>query len=548
MLNVEIENGVEARRKILRGVEKVGEIVGSSLGPKGRNTIIKTKYSAPQITNDGVTIARHIMLKDPIEDLGAQTLIDGAMKADERAGDGTSTATVLAAKAVSEYAKKIEEEDKSHSDTGTVGEASTGTADVNKMAREILDTGKHVIEELKKVARPLKKDELKNVVSSSLGTMFPEYVDMVAELVEEVGEGGYISVEDNWATKYGIETELIKGNRFTGTYATPYMITNIGKKEAVYEDVAVLVCNHDIATTAQMKELLKEVVQSGTRKLVIIANKFEKGFVNLMASTTMQARGGDIRLIDYLCIKAPSLTSEQWEDVSVYCDATFFDKNNINLDMATTKGAGAHLGFVRKIVVSENEVIMLDGRGAKGTAVKERLKLLKEQAEDEKDPAFKEQTKRRIGALQSGFAVIRVGAATEGERIIVKKKIEDAYQSAQSAMVEGVVAGGGQALKTIAEQLGKEHAMYIPLCEPYNLIQKSAGGKLKIPNTVLDPLKVTRIAVESACSVAASLITVEAGISEKSKSMWDELDAKLQPQNDVADDFRQDENQEQGFR
>lgn len=540
MLNIDIAYGAEARRKILKGASKVGKIVGASLGPFGRNAIIKTKYSAPQIHGDGVTIARHIMLKDEIEDLGAQTLIEGAMKADDRVGDGTTTTTVIASKIVKEYGKKIEEEDKSY-DTGTTEEGG-GIADVNKMAREILDTGKDAVEKLQnELSRPLEKKDLKSVIKSSLGTLFTEHVDEITDVVEAVGKDGFISVEDNYATQYGIDTELIKGMRFKGTYATPYMMTNKKLKEAVYEDVPVIVCNSDIASTTQLGTVLKQFVKKGERRLVIIANKFEAPFVKLMASTVVQARQGNTQLIDFLCIKAPSLTTEQYEDVAVYCDAKFFDKNEETSKLKD--GNIAHLGFAKKVVVNDREVIMIGGQGK----VDERVEMLKAQAKKEADPAFKKQTERRIGALQSGFAIIRVGAVTEGERVIAKKKIEDSYRAGQAAMKEGVVAGGGLALKTIAEGLGEEHPMYIPFMEPYNLIQKSAGGKLKIPDTVLDPLLVIRIAVETACSTAASLITAEVGIAEKSPDLVDQLSNKLFPQNEVDDDFRQEHEDEGGF-
>lgn len=549
MLHIQIADGAEGRRKILKGASRVGELVGISLGPRGRNAIVKVKYSPPMIVNDGVTIARHIMLKDDIEDLGAQTLIEGSMKADERAGDGTTTTVVLASKMVSEYAKKIEEDDKGASNSGVIGEAGSGLADVNKMAKEILDVGKKVVEKLKEMAKPLKKDQLKNVISSSLGVLFPEFVDNLTDTIEAVGKDGYVSVEDNWHTKYGIETELIKGMRFVGTYATPYMV-NTRQKEAIMENVAILVCNHDIATMNQFLEdpkspnsIMAQLLGKGVRKLVILANSFERPFINLMASTVMQARAGNTNLVDFLCVKAPSLTTEQWQDVAVYCDAMFFDKNRPDIELK--KSQSVHLGLVKKIVVNEDEIIMIDGRGK----TDDRIKILQEELKIEKDSAFAEQTKRRIGALQSGFAVIRVGASTEGERTIAKKKIEDAVHSAQSAMAEGVLPGGGIALKKIAEDMWKDvHPMKTALLEPYNRIQRSFGGFYAIPNTVLDPLKVTRIAVETACSVASSLITAEVGIAEKSPTLWDELDKKLFPQNDVEDDFRQDINQGQKFR
>ena len=205
MLDTVIASGIEGRKKILKGATLVGEIVGSSLGPRGRNTVIKTKYSAPNIVNDGVTIARNIMLDDEIEDLGAQALIEGAMKTDEQAHDGTTTCIVVASEAVKSHAKKIEETDKEQTEDGTAG-GGEALADVNSMAREILDTGKYVVEELKKMARPLKKNELKNVIATSLGKLFPEFIDTITHTIEETGADGYVSVDDNWHTKYGVET------------------------------------------------------------------------------------------------------------------------------------------------------------------------------------------------------------------------------------------------------------------------------------------------------------------------------------------------------
>ena len=549
MLEIKIAEGVEARKKILRGAARVGKIVGMSLGPRGRNAIIKTHYSPPQILNDGVTIARNIMLDDDIEDLGAQTLIEGSMKTDARAGDGTTSTVVLASKIVEEYAKKIEDEDKAHSGDGTLGDGSVSVANVNLMAREILDVGAETIEKLKKMSHPLKKNELKNVISTSLGQIFPEYIDSLTEIIQETGKDGYVSVEDNWLTKYGLETETIKGMRFEGTYATPYM-ANTKRKEAVYEDVFVLVCNHDLASLNQFRKNLQDpkssflfdLIQSGKRKVVIIANKFERPLVELLAATVMQARKGNTDLVDFLAIKAPAMTSERMEDIATFCGADFFDKNRADIDIKNA--SVSNLGFVKKIVVNEDEVMMIGGNGS----VKERMKLLKEQLDVEKDSAFKNQLLRRIGALQSGFAVIRVGAATDGERVLMKKKIEDAVNSAKNALEEGVVSGGGLALKEIAEELGEKHPMYWALRAPYDKIQESAGGKLKISDSVIDPLKIVRIAVETACSVAASLITVEVGLAERRKGLWDELEEKLDGQRGVRDDFRDDENQDQRFK
>lgn len=545
MMDIEIASGSEARRKILAGAVRVGQLVGMSLGPRGRTAIIKTKYSAPQIHHDGVSIAREIMLKDDIEDLGAQTLIEGCMKVDERAHDGTTTAVVISSTAVDDYAKRIEEEDKASSGLGTVGSASetSNVADVNGMAQEILEAGKFAVEKLKKMAVPLGKKDLRNVVATSLGSLFTEYVDEVTNTVEEVGVEGYISVEDNWHTQYGIETELVKGARYPGTYAT-FKNVNTSRKEAVYEDVAVIVCNYSVATTRIAEQLIKQVLAKGVRKIVWMAEKFETAMVKQMAATVAAARVGDTRMIDYLCVKMPSNTTEKWEDIAIFCGASFFDKNVDNGE--GLKGATLeNLGFLKKIVVNEDEVVMVGGGGDK-KQIEARLQLLRSHVETEKDPSFKEQTLRRVGSLQAGFAVIRVGASTEMERIMAKKKIEDAVGAAKCALEEGVLPGGGQALRKIADELGKKHSMYRAFCAPYEQIQRSLGDKTKIAGTVLDPLKVTRIAVETACSVASSLITAEVGIAEHRKTLSEELTKMIYPREDDEENFRQ--NREVGYK
>lgn len=551
MMEIVYAHGTKGRKKLLKGALEVGKLVGMSFGPFGRNAIIKTKYSAPNITNDGVSIAREIMLEDDIEDLGAQALIEGSMKTDERAGDGTTGTVILATKALSDYAQKIEDEDKKQNGImPTTDNLEVSTANVNKMAREILDTGKEVVEKLKEMARPIKKDELRNVIATSLGTIFPEYVDVIAETVQDVGKDGLISVDDNWRTRYGIEVEKADGMKFLGTYVTPYMVTN-NNKESVYEDVPVLVCNFDISTltvflrNAQSPtSVWSDFHAKGVRKIALVLNKAETPLVTALAKQCLQARSGNTSMIDYLVIKAPSLTSQQLEDVAVYCGAKFFDKNT-GVELKTAQMSD--FGFAKKIVVNEDEVNIVGGAGTK-KLVAERVELIKNQIETEKDPAFKKQTERRLGSLQAAFAVIRVGASTEMERVIVKKKIEDAVRAAKCALEEGVLPGGGQALKKIAEDLGEKHPLYGTFMEPYNQIQKTAGGSLKIPPTILDPLKVIRIQVEVALSVAASLITAEVGIAEKKKDLVDELNKKLYPREWGEENFRNRHPDEDGFR
>ena len=560
MLEIELTYGKKGRAKLLKGAVLVGNIIGKSLGPRGRAAIIKTKYSPPSIHNDGVTIARHIMLDDDIEDLGAQTLIDGTMKTNDRAGDGTTTCVVIASKILQDYSLKIEEEENKKSNVDG-SEEEEGIADVNKMAKEILDTGKLVVEKLKKMARPMKKEELKNIISTSMGTLYPEYTDLIADTVEKVGKDGHISVDDNWHTKYGIERDLHKGLKFLGTYVSPFMTKPTQKgdkivfdtKKATQKNVPVLVCNFDLASLAVFRRVvsdpnstvLNKLFEKGHRKLVLIVNSAEKNVIKTINQMIVNVLQGQDAM-NYLVIKTPALTSEQLEDVAVYCGAKFFDKNTgISLNEALIQD----FGFVKEICVDEDDVKIINDKQNDGL-IKNRIEILKANIENEKDPAFKKQQEKRLGALQSGMATIRVGAASEGERTAIKLKIEDSVNAAICALEEGVLPGGGLALKKIAEskEIGEKHPMYNSLRHPYDKIQRSAGGKLDIPNTVIDPLKVTRIATEIACSVAASLLTVEIGIAEKRKSLIKELEKTLYPREFGEENFRNKHPDEEGFK
>lgn len=543
MIKKILVEGQSARAKLLKGALTVSRVLGTTLGPSGRNVIIYKAYSAPEIVNDGGTAARHIVLEDPIEDLGAQTLVEATMKTNDRAGDGRSTTAVIGGKLIEVCAKKIGDGDK----TGGLNGESAGE-DVIRLSREIIDAKNIVIEKLKSSARLLKKGELKNIISTSIGKLYPEYTEPIAEMVEKVGTHGYIAVEDNWGTKYGVETNTILGMRFLGSYITPVMITDMKKKESVWEDAYILVTNHRIESTVDFGDLFARLSNDNKnpiRKLIIIAEGFEREFTSQVAASYMMAArelsmGKPAGFFKILAVKAPSLTTEQFEDVATFCDAKFFDKNlgDNKLENVTRD----HLGYAKKIIVDEDDAIITEGRGN----VVKRIQVLNGQLDIEKDSAFKEQLKRRIGAMASGFGIIRVGAATETERMYKKKKIEDAVNAAKAAMEEGIVKGGGIALKDIADELGKDNVLYEALLAPYKKIRFNAGGDIKVLQGVVDSLKVTRLAVENACSVASALITCEVAIADERKTIIGELEKVLAPRDN--EDFRDDSNQELKYR
>lgn len=524
MIKKIIVRGDKAREKLLRGVNVIGEIVGSTIGPAGRNVIIYEKYRSPLITNDGVTIARKTYLEDEIEDLGAQTLVEAAMKTNDQAGDGTTTAVVLATALTNKCFNELKESDAS----------SMERRDAMTMFRQINESKARVVELLRERAKPLQDGDLENIISTSLEN--PEFGKILAGMIKEVGKDGYISVEDNWATQYGIATEVISGMKFYGEYATPYMMTDARRKEAVAEDVPVLVTNGQLEEISSLDKLFQAIQKEGKTRLVIITETYSRQLVEKLAETAIGFHQG--KKMQILCVKAPALVPDEYEDIATYVNATFLDrKAGFKLKDAEL----SHLGHAEKVVVTDSDVIITGGAGK----VDERIAELQGQMEGEKDLMFKEKLKRRIAALSSGVGIIRVGAMTETERGYLKFKIEDAVNAGRAALEEGTVRGGGLALKEIAEELGRNNILYEALLAPYEKIQENAGNNLVIGEHILDPVKVTRLAVENACSAAGTLITTEAAISERRKSLWDELEKRISV-NDEEDDFRDDSNQDLG--
>lgn len=505
----------------------VGEAVAMTMGPRGLSFVIKEKYKAPTVTNDGVSVARRIVLQDEIEDLAAQTLIDVAMRTNYEAGDGTTTATVIAHRLINDAYKQLELGD---------------LADINpiSLADKIYAERPIVIEKLRKYARIPEKDDLYNVVATSLRDR--EYSKTIAEMLNKVGVDGYISVEDNWETKRCVEATTIEGMKFLGSFATPYLANSANQKEAVWENSLILVTNHQIESTNAISNLLKGMQANALTKLVIISgfsegSAFSKPFIATVANAIKATAQGNSNAIQILGIKAPALTTDELTDISEYVGANFIDKSMGHTLVTLTP---ADCGQAKKIAVDEDDVNVI---GGKGDATK-RLQVLKNQLEKEKDVMFRTKLEKRIASLAAAVGIIKVGAATESERTYLKYKIEDAVNAGRAALAEGVIQGGGIPLKEIAEELGASHILYGALKAPYETIQRNCGGSIKVEDNVLDAFKVTRLAIENALSASAQVITLGGAIGEKPKTLIGELQKKLRPENDT--DWRADENQDLG--
>src|SRR3990167_7857854 len=337
MLKKIITSGEKTREKLLHGVEAIDRYVGSTLGPCGRNAIIAKKYKPPTITNDGVTIARHVILDDEIEDLGAQTIVDAAMRTNDQAGDGTTTSVVIAAAIVRTCMDRMRD-----------SSVSISAADPMTMFRGIQESRKKVTDMLIARARPV-GDDLLHVIRTSLEDDI--FSAAIEKMIREVGVDGHVSVEDNWATQYGIDTETILGYRGYGTYATPYMITT-PRKEAIAENAPVLIANGTLEEIKSLDAIFGELKNQGNLKIVIIASGYTRNLIENLASIAINYHQG--KMMQVLAIRAPSLTSDERKDLAIYLKGDFRDFESGQ----KLKDVKLHnLGFSKKIIVNENEMI-----------------------------------------------------------------------------------------------------------------------------------------------------------------------------------------------
>jgi len=384
-----IAEGSDAQRRFLEGVEVVDRMVGNTLGIGGRNRLIQQKYKAPWVVNDGAQIARRIVVEDEIADLAAQVIIEVAMKTGDQAGDGTTTSVVLASE-LTRHCMTLLKEDSERSEL-----EGKKTLNAMDMKRQIHLEKEKAIASLKKSSHSLSDTDLENVIATSIENL--EYGSTLADLIKTVGQDGYISVDDNWATKYGITTEVTTGMKFLGTYASPYLANESNAKEALWEDTHVLVTNQKIETASVLKNLIAEFNEKGVRKLVIIngteaSNPYSQQFVKAVANGVLQAVKGNDNAIQILAVKAQSLTTPELEDVAVFCGANFFDKN-LGREISTVRLQD--LGFAKKVSVTEDDVNILGGTGETDI----RIGVLKEQVEREKDAMYQEKLKVKIASL-----------------------------------------------------------------------------------------------------------------------------------------------------
>ncbi len=516
----------EAREALQRGIDKVANAVKVTLGPRGRNAVLDKGYGAPMITNDGVSIAKEIELKDKFENMGASIVKEVAGKTNDIAGDGTTTATILVQALVNEGLRHT-----------TMGMNAMG------VRRGMEKASTDVVTALRDIAKPVKnKEEVKQVATISAES--EELGTTIAETIEKVGKDGVVTVEESQT--FGVDTEIVEGLEIDRGYVSAYMVTNSERMEAEYRDVSVLITEKKVSAVKDILPLLEGLAQSGTKELVIIADDVDGEALTTFVLNKL--RGG----FSVLAVKAPGFGDKKKEmlaDIAITVGATVVSEDTgLKLETATID----MLGKARRVVSTKDSTVIVGGKGAKA-AIDERVKQLKAQLHITKSKYDKEKIQERIGKLSGGVAVIRVGAATETEMKYLKLKIEDAVNATKAAIEEGIVPGGGSALVKVAGKLGNAkmpndaegigYSIVIKSLEaPLQQIAKNAGkddglvivdrvkagGKNSgydagndtivedmLTAGIVDPVKVTRTAVQNAVSAAAMLITTEVAVADE---------------------------------
>ena len=515
-----IEFGEEARRAMQSGVDKLANTVKVTLGPKGRNVILDKKFGSPLITNDGVSIAREIELEDPYENMGAQLVKEVATKTNDVAGDGTTTATLLAQAIIREGLKNVT--------------AGANPILIRSGIRKAVDVA---VEEIKNISKPVAgKEDIARVAAISAAD--EEIGTLISDAMEKVGNEGVITVEES--KSMGTELDVVEGMQFDRGYVSPYMATDTEKMEALLDNPLILITDKKITNIQEILPILEQIVQNG-RKLLIIAEDVER---EAMATLVVNKLRGTFNCV---AVKAPGFgdrRKEMLQDIAVLTGGEVIseelgrDLKEVTLDM---------LGQAESVKVTKENTTIVNGKGEK-SLIKERINQIKTQIEETSSEFDKEKLQERLAKLSGGVAVIKVGAATETELKERKLRIEDALAATKAAVEEGIVPGGGtayvNAINKVAELTSEVDDTQVginiivkALEEPMRQIAINAGlegsviiEKVKyseagigydalndkyvnMPQTgIVDPTKVTRSALQNAASVASTFLTTEAAV------------------------------------
>jgi len=514
--------GDQARKALLKGLNALADAVIVTLGPKGRNVTIAEEYGAQRVTKDGVTVAKEITLKDPLQNVGAKMIVEAATKTNDKAGDGTTTATLLAKVIANEGFRYVM--------------SGANPMDVKKGLEKGVEA---VVEALKKQAKPIEgKDGIAQVAAISANND-KELGDLIAAVMHKVGKDGVITVEEGKA--FTDQIDYVEGMQFDKGYLSPYFVTDTNKLEAVYEDVSIFITDKKISNVQEITPVLEKVMQAGNKPLLIIADDLDN---QALATLLLNRLRGVIRVV---AVKAPGFgdrRKEMLKDIAILTGAQVITEE---LGRKIDSVELTDLGQAKKIIVTKDATTIVDGAGEK-PAMKGRIEEIKGAIEVTTSDYDKEKLQERLAKLSGGVAVIKVGAASEVELKEKKDRIDDALNATRAAIEEGIVAGGGVAYFDAAEALLKvkvdnqdqqfgldilKKALHSPVrqialnagAEPGVIEAKTGKGMGydakndkyvdMIKEGIIDPVKVARLALTYAASVANMILTTEAVIVEE---------------------------------
>ena len=517
--------GEEARQALERGVDKLANTVKVTLGPKGRNVVLWRAYGTPLVTNDGVTIAKEIELEDPFENMGAQMVKEVSTKTNDVAGDGTTTATLLAQAIIHEGLKNL-----------------VAGANPVVMNKGMAKATKVAVETIQKNSQPVNgSEDIARVGTVSSGD--EKIGTLIAEAMEKVGSDGVITVEESKTAE--TYSEVVEGMQIDRGFLSPYMVTDTEKMEAVLDDPLILLTDKKISNIQEIIPILEQVIQSG-KKLLIMAEDVEGEALSTLLVNKLRGT------LNVLCVKAPGFgdrRKEMLQDIAILTGATVIS-SDYGLELHNT--SMEHLGTARQVKAGKETTLIVDGGGAP-EAIKERTQMIRNEFERSTSEYDREKLQERLARLAGGVAVIRVGAATETEMKEKKLRIEDALNATRAAVEEGIVAGGGTAYVNAIPEIEKlvdsvegdektgVQIIARALTAPLRQIATNAGldasvilEKVKnsgevgygfdaykevycdmISNGIVDPTKVTRSALENAASISAMLLTTEALVGDR---------------------------------
>jgi len=519
----QVNFGDDSRKKIISGVQQLADAVRITIGPKGRNVVIDKKYGAPLITNDGVTIAKEIELKDPFENMGAQLVKEVATKTNDIAGDGTTTATVLADALIKEGYRNI-----------------TASANPMELKKGIDKAVDKICKQLDEVKLEIGDSKEKVAQVATISAQDENVGTLIADVLDLVGHDGVITVEESQTM--GLDKDVVKGMHFDNGYISPYMVTDSARMEAIYEDVMILITDKKISSIQELLPLIEKMVQGGKKELVILAEDVEG---EALATFVLNKLRG---IFSVLAVKAPAYGDRRKEMLRDIAALTGGKVITEELGLTLDKVEMSDLGEARKVISDNDKTVIVEGKGNKAD-VEARISEIKVTLDKSSSDFDKEKLLERMAKLAGGVGILKVGAATETELKEKKHRIEDAVSATKAAVQEGIVPGGGVALLQAAKVLESvrgsddemtgvqivKNALSSPLFQiamnagkdgaviVHKVLEQSDGHGYDaakdeytdmVKAGIIDPKMVTRSALQNAASIAGIFLTTEAAITD----------------------------------